>query len=201
MKKRLMAAFALYPLMWAGFGAAGTMTDVYATEVPTKTVLADLVPEDLEPISLEPQELWQSMDVPSGDHSFKAQESFRVFQNPKTMQWQMQQKAWTDENGFRRYGEEGHYMVAVGSYYASECGTVLRFTLENGKQFTAVVGDQKDDRHTDGRNQYCMQNGSLVEFIVDLDRISDYSRRRGDMSFSGGMEGKVVRVERMIGYV
>lgn len=122
-----------------------------------------------------------------------------MFKNPQTKQWQLQQKAWADKNGFRRYGEEGHYMVAVGSYYAAGCGTVLRFTLENSKQFTAIVGDQKSDMHTDAKNQYCMTNGSLVEFIVDLDKINNYSRVMGDMSFSAGMEGRVVKVERLNG--
>lgn len=205
MKKRLMVAFVMYPLVWAGLGATGAVTDAYATEFSvetnqsTKMVLADLVPRDLEPLSLEePVEVWQSMAVPSGDHSFKAQESWKALQKCNSVQYQMQQKAWTDENGFRRFGEEGYYMVAVGSYYASGCGEVLRFTLDSGRQFVAIVGDLKADVDTDAGNQYCMHNGSLVEFIVDLNCISAEARRRGDMSFSAGMQGKIVKVERMI---
>ena len=142
--------------------------------------------------------VWEDLEVPSGARDFKAQESYRALKNPGTRQWQLQQEAWTDEAGFRRWGSDGHYMVAMGSYYVPSCGEILRITLDSGKTFTAVAGDQKANQHTDSKNQYCKQNGSLVEFIVDLDRISKESRRRGDMSFSSGMRGKIVRVERLV---
>lgn len=142
---------------------------------------------------------WKTMDVPIGNTGFKSQESYKVFKNPSTLQYQLQHsgKTWTDGDGFRRYGDEGHYMVAVGSYYASTCGTLLRVTLDSGRVITAIVGDQKSDMHTDAKHQKAM-DGSVLEFIVDLQNISDSCRLHGDMSHapSTNMHGNIVKIER-----
>lgn len=198
-----------------------------SVESPSAMLIENVIPSSLVPLGLavpEGQEIakaavatisdtptplneapteegrWEAMEVPSGCTSFKAQESFKVLTNPSTRQYQMQHdgKAWTDEAGFRRYGEDGHYMVAMGSYYNPVCGTVLRVTLESGKVFTVITGDQKANVHTDSRNQYCLRNGSVLEFIVDLSKINSTSRRRGDMSWSSGMEGNITKIERLV---
>lgn len=145
---------------------------------------------------------WYPLDVPKGNNSFKAQESFRVFRNPNTLQYKMQhcKEVWTDSDGFRRYGEEGYYMVALGSYYNQKCGTILRVTLENGQQFMVITGDQKSDLHTDAKHQCCKRTNSILEFIVDLNAVSPDARRSGDMSDAVNidMRGSVVKIEKRI---
>ena len=149
-----------------------------------------------------PKEQWESLSVPTGNTSFKAQESHTIFKNAKTKQYQLQHdgKAWTDVDGFRRYGSEGYYMVAMGSYYNKQCGTILRITLDSGRTFKVITGDQKSDIHTDARNQYCKLNNSVLEFIVDMRKINTTCKRRGDMSFApnSSMEGNIVKIERLV---
>lgn len=198
MKLKFLLVPALCAVMSFGIGFIGTINLVPALH--TTVVYANAlytIPKDLAPLEL-PVQKWESMTVPSAARVFKAQESFRALTNKNSTQYEMQRKAWTDSDGFRRYGDEEYYMVAMGSYYAPHCGEVFRITLDSGKTFMAIAGDQKADCHTDAKNQYCLGNGSLVEFIVDLDKINSESRRRGDMSYSAGMQGKVVKVERLV---
>lgn len=146
------------------------------------------------------QDTWVSLQVPTKQSSFKAQESFTVFKNPNTMQYKMQHdgKAWTDKDGFRRYGDEGYYMVAMGSYYTPKCGTILRITFDTGNTIMVISGDQKANIHTDSKNQKAL-NDSILEFIVDLNKISETCRIRGDMSFAAGnnLKGHITSIERL----
>ena len=198
MKLKFLLVPALCAMISFGMGFISTANLVPAlhTTVAYASTL-HVIPRDLAPLEL-PVQKWESLAVPSAARAFKAQESYRALTNKTSMQYEMQRKAWTDSDGFRRYGDEGYYMVAMGSYYVPNCGTVLRVTLDTGKTFMAIGGDQKADCHTDAKNQYCLGNGSLVEFIVDLDKINSESRKRGDMSYSAGMNGKVVKVERLV---
>lgn len=143
---------------------------------------------------------WEELEVPANNNEFKAQESFRVFDNPNTKQYQMQHSgnAWTDEDGFRRYGEEGYYMVAMGSYYTQQCGTILRVTLSSGRQIEVITGDQKSDLHTDAKHQMCKRTDSILEFIVDLEQVCNKAKISGDMSDAkySDMSGKVIKIER-----
>lgn len=149
-----------------------------------------------------PKENWEPLSVPAGTTSFKAQESYTIFKNASTKQYQLQHdgKAWTDVDGFRRYGTEGYYMVAMGSYYNKQCGTILKITLDSGRTFKVITGDQKADIHTDTKNQYCKLNNSVLEFIVDMRKINTTCKRRGDMSFApnSSMEGNIVKIERLV---
>lgn len=123
---------------------------------------------------------------------FKTYMDYRTITNKATKQWEMQQEATTDSTGLRIHN--GRYMVAVGSYYAKQVGVELRITLDSGKTFTAVVGDLKQDRHTDSRNQFVPANGNIVEFIVDVNKLPATARRLGDVS-PLGLEGKVAKIE------
>ena len=63
------------------------------------------------------------------DNSFKAYMDYKSITNPSSIQYQMQQAAWTDENGFRKYGND-RYMVALGTYYTGySCGKTFKVVL------------------------------------------------------------------------
>lgn len=122
---------------------------------------------------------------------------YRALTSKSSPQYKLQQSenTTTDEDGFRKYN--GEYMIALGSYYGSEIGTRYRITLDTGKQFYAVLGDQKSDAHTDALHQH--RNGNVVEFIVDTNVMSATCKRMGDMSYAenADLQGKVVSIEKL----
>lgn len=134
-------------------------------------------------------------EIPNVSSNFKAYMDYRCITSRNSTQYKMQYdgNATTNSEGFRLYN--GEYMVAVGSYYAKQCGTRLRITLDTGKQFYAVVGDQKADVHTDSKNQH--RNGNIVEFIVDQKTIPSKCKQMGDMSYApnANLQGKIAAIE------
>lgn len=147
------------------------------------------------PRIIEPQEIRVEMGLPKdADGSFKTYMSYKAITNKNSKQYEMQQEAYTDENGFRIY--DGCYMVALGSYYAKECGVKFAVTLEDGTEFRVITGDLKQDKHTNSTNQYMPSNGNIVEFIVDTKEISDLCRKMGDMSYAG-LKGAIIKIERV----
>lgn len=123
-----------------------------------------------------------ALDVPTEiKTSQKTYMDYRTITSKSSKQYKLQQDAWTDEYGFRRYGD--YYMVALGTFYTGDsCGKVFRITLDTGVSFTAITGDVKADIHTDELNQH--RNGNVVEFIVNTDAIPDMCRKMGDMSYA-----------------
>ena len=135
------------------------------------------------------------LDVPMDDESntgFKSWMDYRVLTAKSSIQYKLQQEAWTDEQGFRRYGD--YYMVALGTYYSPTAGELFRITLEDGTSFEAVNGDVKDDSDTDELHQH--KEGNIVEFIVDTDAISWECSVMGDMSWAG-FHGKIKSIEHI----
>lgn len=126
---------------------------------------------------------------------FKSYLDYRVYQNKQTKQYLLQTNAntYTDSDGFRRYND--YYIVAVGSYYSRNVGDTFHIILENGKEFDVMVGDIKQDVHTDATNCYCLINGSVLEFIVDTRQLSKLSLDMGDVSYSG-FEGNISHITK-----
>ena len=56
-------------------------------------------------------------DIPEEESGVKRWMDYRAITDPTTRQWAIQQEAYTDEYGFRRYG--GAYCVAVGTSLSS----------------------------------------------------------------------------------
>lgn len=106
-----------------------------------------------------------------------------------TDQWFLQRShmAYTDSDGFRRYSENGYYMVSVSQYFG-RVGDLLIITMRNGSVFYALISDVKSEEPT-SRSQ-------ILQFIVDEDYISDECRATGDMSFaSPKFFGKIAKLE------
>lgn len=127
-----------------------------------------------------------SRSLPSrSDGRFKSYMDYRTITDETSLQYKLQQDAITDVFGFRRYND--YYMVAVGTFYSKKVGQKFNIELQSGKTFNVIVADIKMDIHTDEANhQYDKINNSIIEFIVNVDRISSNSRIRGNMiEFSG----------------
>lgn len=142
-------------------------------------------------------------DIPDLDTSFKTYMDYRTITDTSSPQYDLQQYAWTDENGLRRFGDT--YLVALATYYSETCGEQFHVILDSGSEFDVTVGDIKADSHTDANNQYspvydCDGNfisANVIEFIVDTDSMSRYVRRSGTISSLSGFEGNVISIERI----
>lgn len=137
-----------------------------------------------------------SMGLPEdADGSFKTYMDYETITNKSSRQWHLQQLAHTDSEGFRKFNDS--YLVAVGTYYADRVGKEFRVTLDSGIVFHAMVGDIKQDIHTDSNNQYVTANGNIMEFIVDVDKLDKLTRKLGNVSNSG-LEGAIIKIEEVV---
>lgn len=144
---------------------------------------------------VEEKKIYKEMNVPIIDNSFKSYMGYGSITNKNSKQWQLQEIAYTNENGFRMI--DNKYLVAIGTFYTKECGDEFKITLESGKEIDVIIGDVKQDIHTNNTHQYSPLNGNMVEFIVDTKKINNMSRKMGDMSYSG-LEGKIVKIEKLV---
>lgn len=137
-----------------------------------------------------------SMGLPEeADGSFKTYMDYKTITDKSSKQWHLQQLAYTDSEGFRKFNN--NYLVAIGTYYADEVGKEFRVTLDSGMVFYAMVGDIKQDIHTDANNQYVTMNGNIIEFIVDIDKLDELTKKLGNVSNSG-LEGSIIKIEEVV---
>lgn len=136
------------------------------------------------------------ISVPNTNTSMKSYMDYRSITSKTSPQYKLQQREdiYTDNEGFRRIGDK--FIVAVGTYYSNSVGDCLSIELSSGRVFEAVVGDIKDNRHTDKMNRQHKVDGSVVEFIVDTKNMDNLSKRMGDVSYAEGadLKGDIVSI-------
>ena len=120
---------------------------------------------------------------------------YRTITNKNSSQWKLQMKSHTDKNGLRKIGK--YYTVAMGTFYSKSVGDKFRITLSNGRKIWVITGDIKQNAHTDNKHQYAVASNNVVEFIVDSNRISRMSRIMGDISYTKGFKGRIVKIEEV----
>ena len=122
------------------------------------------------------------------DTSMKTYMDYRTITNKQSLQHEIQQECYTDEDGLRRYtGDE--YVVAVGSKIA-DVGDYITVMLDDGTELDCIVGDSKGDRWY----HLCGKGHNVVEFIVDVESLDPDAKRAGDVSCVVG-NGNVERIE------
>ena len=126
-----------------------------------------------------------------GYGSYKCYMDYRCITDTSSPQWQLQQGAWTDEDGLRRVGDR--YCVALGSAFGSMIGNNYIIELETGEMLRCVLADQKADRDTNAEHTADM-NGAVVEFVVDTPCLSDTVRSMGDINYIKGFNEKVEKI-------
>ena len=100
-----------------------------------------------------------------------------------SVQYAMEQNAWTDDRGLRRMADD--YLVAMGTGW-----------LESGSEFTVRVGDIKADQHTDKTHRYrsCESGANVLEFIVDTGMLSGEARNAGTVSVYPELSGNITAI-------
>ncbi len=132
------------------------------------------------------------------DSSFKAYMDYQCITDTDSVQYQLQQEAYTDERGFRRIGDD--YCVALGTGITDGCSERFMITLDSGYSFSAIVSDVKADAHTDSTNQYAPRGdnaGNVVEFIIDSDNADSDMLNSGSAGCFDDLSGNVVSIEKI----
>lgn len=134
---------------------------------------------------------YNKRSVPS-NNTIKSYMDYRAITLKSSRQYKLQQIAHTGKHGIRMVN--GRYCVAVGSYYTTTIGQYIDIELKNGNVIHGILADCKADRHTDSTNRM-HPDGSVVEFVVDTNRLEDMSRKMGDISYVKGWNSKVASIK------
>lgn len=132
------------------------------------------------------------------DSSFKAYMDYRCITDTSSVQYEIQQQAYTDSRGFRRVGDD--YCVALGTGFTSGCGERFAIYLDSGYSFTAIVSDVKADIHTDSTNCFVPlgeNSGNVVEFIIDTDYAGESMLSTGNAGYYEDLSGNVISIEQL----
>ena len=135
--------------------------------------------------------------VPRTGTSMKSYMSYKTITDKSSEQYKLQhcKDVYTDSEGFRRIGD--NFIVAIGTYFGCNVGQEVEVELDNGSKFSAIVGDIKANKHTDKENLQHSVDGSVVEFLVDSNKIEDMVRKMGDCSYSSThsfLQGNVISI-------
>ena len=116
-----------------------------------------------------------------GYNGGKTYEPYTTITSVNSWQFKLQQKAYTNEDGFRMIN--GRYMIATGSGVSHDIGRYIDIVLENGTVIPCVIGDAKDDAHTDQEFHIMTKKSHCVsEFLVDESVMNPDLLLSGNMS-------------------
>lgn len=133
------------------------------------------LPSNIPSAPTEPQEP-ELNDIAN----FKSWMDYRTITDETSAQYTLQQNASTGLHGIRYYA--GLPMVAIGTGWGASVGDYVIVQFENRVPLGCIVGDLKQDIHTDSTHRWCLVNGSVIEFIVDSDYISKTTKVTGSFT-------------------
>ena len=163
-----------------GIATAGVVNvplEALNSAMETSVVVEDT---EVEIVAIE-EPKWVEMDVPNGN-SFKSYMDCKYITDESSAQYQLKYEYLSSASGIMIV--EDRYVIALGSYYTTEIGCRVDLVMENGEVVRCIVGDCKADCHTDSTNRQHSVDGSVVEFIVCTDNLSDKVRAMGDISYA-----------------
>jgi hypothetical protein len=114
------------------------------------------------------------------DKNFKSWMDYRTITDETSAQYTLQQDASTGLHGIRYYA--GLPMIAIGTGWGASVGDYVIVQFEDRTPMGCIVGDIKSDVHTDSTHRWCLVNGSVIEFIVDSDYISQTTKITGSFT-------------------
>lgn len=130
---------------------------------------------------------------PAENDTRKSYMDWRKITRKTSMQYKMQKEyGYTTSNGIRSVN--GRYCIALGSFYTGTIGQYVDVVLENGLVLPCILGDVKQDIHTENNHSIGL-DGGVVEFIVDTRYLPELARKMGDVSYvSSEWKSNVVEV-------
>ena len=142
---------------------------------------------------------FETLPLPYGETSFHLYMDYRTLTDTTSRQWELQQYAWTDSDGFRRIGDD--YCVALGTIYG-EIGDRFRITTDEGNVYTAIEADAKgtdavfyDNIHS--WYHYAGNGCNVVEFVVQTEYLPSAVTISGSCGAVDCLSGNIVSIERI----
>ena len=163
---------------------SATTTTTTTNKTTTTQTSTDVSKVDERPIDI-------AMPIIS---NFKSYMSYKAITDRTTKQWALQQDAVTNSDGLRCIGDIP--LVAIGTGWSIAVGDMATVHLDNGNTFDIIVGDIKDDKHTDSTHKVTIVNGCATEFIVDIYMLPRYARISGSISAIDKYNGAVVNITK-----
>lgn len=117
-------------------------------------------------------------------NTFKSYMGYEAITDTTSKQWELQQEAETESSyGLRMLND--YFMIAVTSRYG-QVGDVLEIDFQGGSML-AIIGDIKSDGHDSCQST---RDGSVVEFIIDSEKLHPTIRKLGDLNvlFKGSIK-------------
>jgi len=147
----------------------------------------------------------QQFTLPPLGRQFFTYMPVRLLTHPQSNQVRFLPHLTTNqETGFMMYGDA--YVIALGTYYSTQIGSIFRLTFENGEQVYAALGDVKSDMHTDPTNRFENNGdfsgvqGNVVEFIME-DRLPQFNNSDRVRLLNNQVQERfptpVIRIERV----
>ena len=150
-------------------------TNVYATDILPNAGFHNFINEIDTSIEAPKRQNYLIIGH-SGKKTFMG---YTTITDKTSKQYTLQEKAYTDELGFRKIGDR--YCVAIGTAFNANVGQYFNAELENGTIIKCIVGEIKDDKDTDINNVFT-KNGCCLEFIVDTKILDPSVKFSGDCS-------------------
>lgn len=111
-------------------------------------------------------------------------------------QGRIQKQAKTDENGLRYISDNDikYYTVAIGTGWGAEIGDKIKIVTTNNSTINAIVSDIKSNSHTDNSTHRVGNDGSVVEFIVDVQKLNPTIKKTGNVGALSDFAGSVSNI-------
>lgn len=168
-------------------------------ELEEKEAMEQIIAREYESLESEIEEyLKKYTDYPVPENKpFKSYMDAETIRDKSSKQYAMKSTFLLDYNtGIYMIGNR--YACALGSFYSTEIGTEFDIVLESGEVIPCVLAEAKKDKDTDSLNQYTLENGSIVEFVVHtstlIPNISNQWGNTGDVSKIEGFEGEIAYI-------
>ena len=126
---------------------------------------------------------------------FKSYMPYTAITNRTSKQYNLQQQAYTNENGLRCI--DGRPLVAVGTGWGLSVGDIALVICANGNSFEVMIGDIKDDKDTNSDNKTTSANNCRCEFIVDMGELHSVVKRSGNVTVLDEYKGYVTNIEKI----
>lgn len=156
--------------------------------------ISQLEKENLQPQQEKPQTQSQAK-APTNRNDFKSYMPYTAITNIASKQLELQQQAYTDENGLRCI--DGKPMIAVGTGWGVSVGDIVLITCANSNSFEAIIGDIKDNMDTNSDNKTTSANNCRCEFIVDMDKLNSNIKTSGNVAVLEQYSGYVMNVQKI----
>lgn len=176
-------------------------SEITTTSTQVETTTKEIIEAEITEPVVEEEEVVEEISsnkdseftIASGASSFKSYMDYRCITNRSSLQYKMQQQAYTDENGLRKIGE--YYCVAMGTYYGN-LGDKLYVETDEGANFKVILSDIKSDSHTDATHRYTLANRCMMEFLVETESMPSSIRSSGTVN-GLGFQGKINYIEKI----